>query len=254
MSKQISVHNHKCTKPCEHANICYYINGKHKDSKITSDKIDEVINKISGDDNKIYYSVCDFMSAYITYSDSIYPNTNRSMTISNNIYKHFISMFNPSDRKQFNKKVQLTVYTADDLGDDNLKDIQKMFLIKDQESYELAELILRNPTEYHNIHFPIYHEWAKANQDLVLILVGLWLTNSYLNTSISLDSCLENYIVNNKCVYAENYIDLRYDGSVRRCPFSDESHDIDIDNPDNMFNIPFTPNCIWHELFYKEGE
>ena len=56
--------------------------------------------------------------------------------------------------------------------------------------------------------------------------------------------------------YKNNYIDLRYDGTVRRCPFSDECHNIHnydwIDNPDKMFDIPFEPKCIYDKLFRKK--
>ena len=107
-----------------------------------------------------------------------------------------------------------------------------MFLIKDDMTYDIAVRVFAEALRpnINKIHFPIEHEWARLNQGKIIKLVGDW--NISDNKTLSLDSCLENYLLHNKCVYKDNYIDLRFDGSVRRCPFSDECHPINYDKPE----------------------
>jgi len=247
MSKQVSVHNHECNSPCEHADICYLVNGKHSDKRISPDAIEKVLNKLS--DKKVYYSGCNLVDIAANFNSKVINDSNRQITFSKNNLEQ-MTMVCGDDAKHFKDSVQLTVYSQEDIIEPLTADMQKMFLIKDEETYLTAYRILQASKSNHKIHFPIEHTWAAENKDKVVTLIGMW--NACTNPAISLDSCLENYIYNNKCVYADDYIDLRYDGTVRRCPFSDESHPINYDNPAAMFEIPFTPKCIWHEMFYKE--
>jgi len=129
----------------------------------------------------------------------------------------------------------------------DFKTIQKIFLIKNVETFNIAKNIFELPKSYSKIHFVLEQQFVKDNKDLILALVSAW--NNCTNKTLSLDSCLQNYVLNGTCAYKDNYIDIRYDGSVRRCPFSDEYHDINYDNPDDMFSIPFKPSCIYHEMF-----
>jgi len=251
MSKKIvSVHNHKCTSGCPHKDVCYFVNGKHFDNpdENEADKIEEVIEKIS-DDIKVYYSGCDFMESFTTFATKVWDDDRKHMTFSKNMLPHMKTMCGPNEINKFNSKVQLTVYTYEDLINPELKDMQKLFLIKNKDSYNIAMRIFKYDIDL-NVHFPIAHNWAANNKDLLLVLINEW--NNSNNPNLSLDSCLENYVSNGTCVYSEEYIDLRYDGSVRRCPFSDECHKINYENPDAMFDIEFKPNCIYGELFGRE--
>ena len=255
MNKIISVHNYSCKTKCQHADVCYFVNSKHKEVDEIEDgqvdKIETVVDKITGEKD-IYYSGCDFLPSYVTYGMTIYGHEKeKHMTFSSNHYNHMVNIASSKeDLEKFKKNIQITVYSLDDLKDAKYYSIQKLYLIKDEESFNIATRILMDGGRYNKVHFPIYQKWAEENEDKLLILVGLW--NLCNNHSLSLDSCLENYISNGTCGYAEDYIDLRYDGTVRRCPFSDECHEINDKNPDEMFNIPFEPKCIYSKLFGKK--
>ena len=251
--KIISVHNHPCITKCQHADVCYFFNGKHEienDNFLNMIPIDDAIDKITGE-KEIHYSGCEFMASFLTYSGSILGNElEKSMTISYNHYKNMKELMNKDDFVQFKLNIQLTVYTLKQLQDPELKDVQKLFLVKDELSYGIAVKVFNNPDKYCNIHFPITQEWARDNPDQLPYLISIW--NTSLNDTLSLDSCLENFLLNKKCIYSEDYIDLRYDDTVRRCPFSDECHKINHENPDEMFNIIFKPDCLWSELFRED--
>jgi len=248
MTKQVSVHYEKCTSPCEHADICYFLNSEHKDEQLSSDEFEILLEKI--DNKKVYYSGCSVINTLLEYGRFIHDDEFKFLTISENVYPSLLSFAGDVIKKD----VSITVYSLDKLKDEELTDYTKFFLIKDKETFDIAIEVFENlkTNEFKNIHFPIYHKWAEDNQKDLWTLIKFWNSCDKVKYNISLDSCLENYLLNNKCVYAENYIDLRYDGTVRRCPFSNESHDINYNNPDEMFDIPFTPNCIWHKLFYQE--
>lgn len=254
-NKVISVHNHACKSKCAHAKECYFVNGKHFDTNERDvfeipRKIEEVIEKISFD-KQVHYSGCDFTESFYTYGTNIRGNEDyKHMTISYNHYHKMTEMLGIENKKAFDKNIQMTVYDKTKLLDRSFRHIQKMFLIKDEASYKVAVDIFKHSGAYNKIHFPIEQTWAEENTDKILILVSLW--NMQENNTLSLDSCLENYVTNGTCVYANEYIDLRYDGSVRRCPFSDEYHKINYDNPDAMFDIEFRPHCIFGKMFGRE--
>jgi len=249
MTKLISIHSYSCKNKCEHADVCYFVNGKHCDvDEIENSQvelIEQAINKITGD-KQIYYAGCDFIPSYLTYGGSIYGHEDeRHMTFSSNHYPHMKTL--ASDLQTFNNNIQLTVYTLDELQSNTYYDIQKLFLIKNDTTYLIACDVIKNNVSYNKIHFPIDQKWAEENQDKVLHLVHINMLQP--NDTITLDSCLMNYVINGTCSYIKEYIDLRYDGTVRRCPFSDECHSINYNEPDTMFDIPFTPNCIYHKMF-----
>lgn len=254
MNKIISVHNHSCKQQCQHADVCYFVNGKHREiDEIENSQIENIekaIEKISGE-KEVFYSSCDFMSSFLTYGTNIYNNEKeRHMTFSSNNYDNMLSMCSTKeDESVFKNNIQITVYNLEDLKSAKYYDIQKLFLIKDDATFETAISVFKDSSRYNKIHFPIYQKWAEDNENKLLMLVGIW--NMCDNQTLSLDSCLENYVANGTCGYAVEYIDLRYDGTVRRCPFSDECHDINVKNPDEMFNIEFEPKCIYKKLFGK---
>lgn len=260
MTKIISVHNYSCKTLCEHANVCYFVNGKHKevDESISDipDMIEQIINKISGD-KQVYYSGCNFLSSYITYEQDIFGHEDeRHMTFSSKLYHHMKTLVNTEEAQElFDKNIQLTVYTKDELDDINFNHIQKLFLIKDDETFNIAMDILHDHKRYGNIHFPIAQSWVENNPYKLGGLVGKYFEIKDEVDNITLDSCLMSYVLNGDCEYKTSYIDLRYDGTVRRCPFSDECHNINNydwkDNPDKMFDIPFEPKCIYKQIFSK---
>ena len=254
MNKIISVHNYSCKQKCQHADVCYFVNGKHRDideiENSQVENIEKAISNVSGA-KEIFYSGCDLIPSYLTYGTNIYGNEKeRHMTFSSNNYDTMLNMCQGENESTFKSNIQITVYTLDDLKSAKYHNIQKLFLIKDDATYIEATKVFIDAKRYNKIHFPIYQKWAEEHETELLVLIGLW--NISDNQTLSLDSCLENYVANGTCGYAEEYIDLRYDGTVRRCPFSDECHDINTVNPDEMFNIPFEPKCIYSKLFGKK--
>ena len=251
MSKKIiSIHSNACHTKCEHANVCYFINGEHKKENMKY-PISSVFKNITYDYD-MHYSACN-MEDFMLIIPHIIFNDNRFITVSHNLFKQLSTLEFETDKyEKLKSKCQITVYDLDTIKSKEYKDVQKMFLIKDDKTYETAINILKTykVNGYSKIHFPIEQSWAANNKRNIISLVSYW--NQSEDKSLSLDSCLENYILNNTCVYADDYIDLRYDGTVRRCPFTTDKkdiHDINIDNPNDMFDIPFEPMCIWKEMF-----
>ena len=71
-----------------------------------------------------------------------------------------------------------------------------------------------------------------------------------MNPSITLDSCLENYVVHGKCVYNENYVDLNFDGTFRKCPFTKNGIEVKkTDTIQSMIKHKEKPECIYSKLF-----
>ena len=249
MSKKIiSIHNSKCETLCEHSDVCYFVNAKSENEQVGDDVINNVVSNITYNKD-IHYSACNLQQT-VDICDKITTEQNEYTYVTMNklmLKKINFIYENKKELDYLHKFIQLTVYSYDDIIADRYGNYQKLFLIKDDETYQTAIYILKQK-EQHKIHFPVEQNWAAANENKLIALVSYW--NQLGETTMSLDSCLENYVTNGTCVYANEYIDLRFDGTVRRCPFSDERHNIsDYDRPDDMFDILFEPKCIYHKLF-----
>jgi hypothetical protein len=251
MNKVISVHQHSCKTHCEHSKICYFVNGKHE---VEDNNIDNVIGDIvlnKDDSTNVHFSACNYKDALDIYNKYCRAKKNIYMTLSSNIYTQLINSIEKEELQHFNNHIQLTVYNDEQLLQKEYDNIQKMFLIKDDKTYNIALQIITHK-KYKNIHIPISQSYFAKKIPDFLYLISAWNKRDSNVRNITLDSCLTHYLYNGECQYSKNYIDLRFDGTVRRCPFSDEHHKINTDNPDSMFDIEFKPNCIFAQVFKKK--
>ena len=268
IKRLLSTHMDKCSiNNCPHREICYHIKRKDTGTRCDSPDMNKKITNISKQADHIYESICNEKNI-INYIKAQISNVkdlkfdkkkyNITKTMSYNTYQQYLPLFkkliNIMNIKQIDKfieyhKCQITVYNITQIQSLHYN-VQKLLLIKDQKTYEYALHILsKNFIQYNNIHFPIYQEWARKNPVKLMTLIDKW--NNRINKTISLDSCLENMLINHKCVYMENYIDINYDGTYRKCPFEIEGKPI-TDDIDSMYNDIYKPKCIYYELFGEE--
>ena len=75
------------------------------------------------------------------------------------------------------------------------------------------------------------------------------------NMNVSLDSCLLNWIINSECVFTRNYIDVSYDGSLRKCPYNKDGITLAIEDRDhyNQMNDQCdSTSCYYCKRFKKD--
>jgi hypothetical protein len=242
MPKSVSIHGSACEFECPHAAVCYH---RKKDKvPIGSFNISNIVDDIL--DNKeysIYMSVCS-ASDYVRgiYLLNNFNNVNITIPVGllNNKQLNYVNC----DCLDNSDRIQVTVSTMADIVLVGNK-IQKLFLIKDDESFSTAVDILKHG-HIDNIHFPIEQEYIKLSK--LLTLIGAW--RDCKNTTISLDSCLENFVVHGKCVYLDDYVDINYDGTYRKCPFKKTGKIIrDSDTVESMINDNDEVDCIYSKLF-----
>lgn len=242
MPKNISIHGSACEFSCEHHTVCYH----RKKNEVPKGSFD--INSImkptlNNDEYKIFVSVC----SHVDYVGGIYllnHTDNVTLTLPTSLYddKQFRCLScNCIDYKD---RIQVTVTSDDDIKTIG-NDIQKLFLIKDDETFMYAMELIKSE-RVSNIHFPIAQEYANISK--IISIATLWKECS--DETITIDSCLENFIVHGKCVYQDDYIDINYDGTYRKCPFKKDGTIIkDSDTIESMINTNDTVDCIYSIIF-----
>lgn len=141
-------------------------------------------------------------------------------------------------------QIQLSLYSIQEL-DSIPEGALKLFLIKDKESLDISTFAVRSGT-INNIHFNI-------DQGFLGNLGGFFVSNS--NKKISVDSCYASWIINGECPYTTDYIDISYDWTVRKCPFSINGTPIPKEfitnkNYIDLFSLEHTPEeCVYSKKF-----
>tara|TARA_Y100000310_G_C20672131_1_gene810848 strand:- start:444 stop:1187 length:744 start_codon:yes stop_codon:yes gene_type:complete len=238
----ISVHA-ECKVLCQHKDVCYSINRtKVEKDEDQRDVLDKVMKYAINGTSKVYMATCDAEFEGLFKKLKAFHNLN--VTVSFNIYNKY-------ERHQFNgmeSQLQVSVYREKEFGLVG-NDITKLYLVKNDESFNYALELLKGKNGYKNIHLPIDQGWAKDNKDDLIKLVRAW--QDCRDETISLDSCLMGYITHGKCDYVDQYIDVHHDGTLRTCPFTKSSRNNihDLEDEKEMFGITHTPKCIYSKYF-----
>lgn len=206
----LSLHLERCSSRCPNKDVCYHIKKKFSyNNIINSYSITSYIDFICSEnkDITVYDSVCsidELNTKVIIENLKIHKNYN--ITIS---CKHLPNSTNITE--DIIDQIQLSVYSLLDCI--KYKNYQKLFLIKDKESYDLFLTLL--DCKIGRIHFNIDKDTI-TRETLFSIIKEF----TYKRTEeTSLDSCLESLLVNGECPYLTNYVDLSFDSTIRKCPF-----------------------------------
>ena len=234
-SRIVSIHSAPCENTtCPHEPVCY-----HKARNKCADFKDLHIYRLLAiaHEYKVYEALC---RSYIdeSYLDLVRSNPNYNITVASNQINLDLLSSLPTNQ------IQITCHTLKDLF--LYQEYQKLFLIKDEDSYSMFKLI-ESDTRFQKVHFCIDANFLDKTRMFKIIRIH----SSCKQHSITLDSCLTNWIVNGRCTYKDNYIDINYDRTFRRCPFDPIGLDIEEKTIKEMFDIQIHHKCKYIELFSK---
>lgn len=202
----ISIHPAKCFRhDCPNEDVCYM---KKRRSTTWENPYKYLGWKTRRCD--IYVSVCECGSHCDMAEEYFRENKKVNITLPVMMIDRFKHLLKDERRN----RLQISVHSLEDIKIVG-NDIQKLYLIKDKETLSFALDVLRNG-HISNIHFPI--DMNFITKEHLLLLVKEWVKCK--DASITIDSCVENYVVHGKCLYETNYIDLSCTGEYRKCPFA----------------------------------
>lgn len=199
-SKIVSLHMERCMRSCPHEAVCYHrrkvlSNGRALQPLFREDMLRR--------DWLVYDSLCSSVTLYNLHLLTTYPNYH--ITLPYDLYSS-VDML-----PRFRDQLQITIY--DRAQARRIPDHQKLFLIKDTDSWNEASRNGMCRAPYRNIHFVIDQDFGLPLKDLIAMI------NEERN--ITLDSCLTSWLINGRCPYSHgNYIDISSDWTVRTCPFN----------------------------------
>jgi len=204
-NKIVSLHLEGCSqKNCPHFNICYLQKRKIQETNFDKSKFDR--EYFLKKNYLIYEAICNKVSDENIKLLETYNNYNITLS-----YNSFI--LQKDILSKFKKQLQITVYNEDHLK--VLEEYQKLYLVKDSDSLKFS---IRHSSEpWNNIHYTIDMNYISKDTYL-FIMLAILKSNS---KNITIDSCADNVMNNNQCVYKKTYIDINYDGTIRRCPFQE---------------------------------
>lgn len=231
--KIISLHFQRCSGYCPNASSCYHIQKKESGELIETQREFKIKCLESG--ATIHESVCDYQHEHKDLLN-LYPNYN--ITISSDIVSLDIDLHKHRDQ------LQITVYNVCNLID--FKDFQKLFLINDIPSLEKFRGWLGH-SYYGKLHFLIDQNRIEL-KDIVGITEEF---NEKASEGQTLDSCLTSYLINGECPYNNNnYIDINYDLTLRKCPYEKEGIVFNQNTPvKELFNFASLPKCNYTKYF-----
>lgn len=249
MNKIISLHLDQCNdKQCPNRDVCYHVRKNTFDKNIECCSIDFRIKLL-----KMGYTVYESM-CQVTIDDIVGYNTrfllpikysNYNLTISWYLFSLYYELFSKIDKNQ----LQITVH---DLYQAKIiPEYQKLFLIKDEISLKFLEQNSQL-SSLPNMHYCLDQNFL--TKDIMQKIGMCILSSNSKNTTV--DSCCHNYIVENKCLYDNNYIDITFDGTLRHCPFNINGYKItNFNNIKELFNIKIeSENCVYKTLLRNNHE
>jgi len=204
----VSLHLENCTNIfCPNIKECYHLKKDFTTQSLCIPKM-KLYELLEHKDITIYDSVTDINE----YHKGLILYDNYNMTVP--VDSCFIDgCFNNSYLKP---NVYITVHYGQ-LFSDQLDAINKIYLYKWIEPVTLDRLY----NSANNTHFVFDRETLNASRISEIIQVYMKYREKTTN---SIDSCIENLILNGCCPYKNgNYIDITYDNTYRICPFAKQS-------------------------------
>lgn len=236
-NKKISIHSSFCTGMCPHKKVCYLRKRKKRRTSLILPFslrrrwLDEKIT--------IYESIC--YNIWRSNKNLLDNYENYNITTMSN-------MINPNECYKYKNNLLISIYNRSQA--ERLKDFKKSFLIKDSSSLRDYEQLLKTDTG--QIYFPIDQSFLTK----IILLDIIEKFDKYGRKEHSLDVCLRSYIVNGQCPYKNNYIDINFDGTIRKCPFNTQGyHPSNLSNINKLFKLELEPEkCKYKELFGGNDE
>ena len=249
--KTISLHLERCwSGSCPHSKVCYMKNRKLIAKEAPSiDWLDMVTqgaeNMARAGEAKVYWSMCSWLETSPEFLKMIEDIENWSVTVPVALMDHKeLATF----AKEHPDRVQITVYNIGDAV--QFDEYQKLFLVKDYTTLKDMKWMMGICNK---IHFPVHQGWAdKDKVKTVIELLG-----KCPNDTVSVDSCLENYVVNGECLYQKDYIDINWDGTCRKCVFDPEGIDVRSMSFEEIMNISdscSSKGCLYTDTFKGDKE
>lgn len=227
-NRVVSLHLEKCTRPCRNEKICYHLNKKLLNYDISS--ITKWLKEVAIPKGyTIYDSICNLTRDLSDF----YSYDNYNITINS---KHINGLKYSIDKS----RLQITIHNDKDIR--KYINYQKLYLIHDDESLSFAIRKMKDITGY--LHFVFYQNYIDKEK---LLLITNKFTNR-VDKKQSLDSCYSSWLLNGKCPYEKDYIDISYDGSIRKCPF--QKIGAYPKSFKNIFRVkPKQERCIYEKIF-----
>lgn len=234
----ISMHDKICnTINCPHYEDCYFIAREKHNETLPHSITEEILNKCNSGEAIVYASLCDKECAVSLLTMAMMVN-NFNVTLNYNVFKAHEKLC-----ANIMNRLQITIYHQSQILE--LKEAQKLFFVKDLETLKQATLIIKS--NMHNIHFTIKRDYFDMPQ---LLAFGYMINQAH--KSVTMDSCLEYAIVNQRCIYANNYIDISGDGTFRRCPFQVKGEPIGNKTLDEMIKGIVNQSCQFTREFVED--
>lgn len=235
----ISLHLEQCVRQCQHRSICYHINKYNINNKIDTNKIR--LDYLNNPNNIVYESICnnitnnhiDLLKLYDNYHITTYWEN--AISIMDKI-EHSIDLRN---------KLQISI--SHEWQIEYLESYEKLYLIKNQQTLNKFESWINN-SDFNKIHFLIDQNFLFNDESILPTIIILW--EKRKNMNVSLDSCLINWIINSSCIFAKNYIDITYDGTIRTCPYN-KNYISTINKLDNGTFSQCDSSCYYYKKFNR---
>jgi hypothetical protein len=244
-NKIISLHLQQCNYNCPNSSVCYHRNKDISNNIITgTDKFRSYLTSYF----KVHESICAFDKIYHTMMLNNCPNYN--ITISSDLLLAINSSL-----INYKNQVQISVY-LNLVTIHKFKEFQKLYLIKDNESLYFAYELMNYETG--KLHFLLDQKYVQNNYGNMLLKNIFTEFQKRKDPLQTLDTCFTSWIVNGHCPYdSNNYIDITYDSTIRKCPYSKEGHPIDItdfnlNDIDSWFKLDLKHDCIYKKIFTGE--
>lgn len=210
-NKIVSLHMERCSRQCENRSCCYHVNKDiifDNDLEISSGQWLWFLRK----GYLVYESLCNGIPAWSWHLLKFYKNYN--ITISADQYEPYLH--------RVKDQVQITIYNEEDAK--QFKEYQKLFLIKDDTSWDFF-LKYCNTDVSEKLHYIFDHSYISKDQLRIAAENKMYWK---ISSTMTIDSCFTSFLLNGRCPYSYgNYIDITYDGTVRRCPYSKTGEKID---------------------------
>lgn len=235
-SKIVSLHMESCQHECPHRYDCYHRGKVAYKGLPPSEFRQEMLER----GYVLHESICNGVTDDQWHLLHSYDNYN--ITIPYALFDGRLA--------QFQTQLQITIYTAEQARE--LEDYQKLFFIRtDKEwGYFLYKHLWNLP--YNKMHFVVNQKWVTKEKASDLAWYRM-ISNSHGTT---IDSCLYSYLINGGCPYADgNYIDITFDGTLRKCPFAKTGVGIPEGDYEEWFKVDHKPEeCRYNQLFSGETD
>jgi hypothetical protein len=246
--KIISLHTYQdCHTNCPNQSVCYH--RKRRNVNVYTSIYEEYIKEWLENKYQVYDALVDKnigrLELYYLFNRDNYNNYH--ITVSSNERRLSLSTCDKAKAWELYPNLNLTVYTIDEMR--KYARYNKMFLVH---SFQTLNLMANSAGSagLGNIHYNVDQEFITPQNIKTIMSI----MNDESTEGKTLDTCLSSWVVNGKCPYEDNYIDIDSVGAIRKCPFSvyEQGGYTSLTNIDKAFELKYDGPCKYREIFNKE--